>query len=92
MPLNLDERYSRQVLFPPIGREGQHRLGTAKVAVIGCGATGSAVVSLLARAGVGELRIIDRDYVEPATCSASPCLTKQTRASHCPRLWRRPAR
>src|SRR2546427_9890862 len=66
MPLNLDERYSRQVLFPPIGREGQHRLGTAKVAVIGCGATGSAVVSLLARAGVGELRIIDRDYVEPS--------------------------
>ncbi|HLQ50395.1 MAG TPA: ThiF family adenylyltransferase [Terriglobales bacterium] len=66
MPLSLDERYSRQVLFPPIGREGQQRLATAKVAVIGCGATGSAVVSLLARAGVGELRIIDRDYVEPS--------------------------
>jgi len=61
-----DDRYSRQVLFPPIGREGQQKLASAKVAVIGCGATGSAVASLLARAGIGEMRIIDRDYVEPS--------------------------
>ncbi|HTD21079.1 MAG TPA: ThiF family adenylyltransferase [Terriglobales bacterium] len=61
---NFDERYSRQVLFPPIGREGQQKLASAKIAVIGCGATGSAVASLLARAGIGEMRIIDRDYVE----------------------------
>jgi molybdopterin-synthase adenylyltransferase len=66
MPFTLDERYSRQVLFPPIGPEGQRKLASAKVAVIGCGATGSAVASLLARAGIGELRIIDRDYVEPS--------------------------
>ncbi len=58
------ERYSRQVLFRPIGEEGQRRLGTSRVAMVGCGATGAAVSSLLARAGVGELRIIDRDYVE----------------------------
>ncbi|HTC93837.1 MAG TPA: ThiF family adenylyltransferase [Terriglobales bacterium] len=64
MPFSLDERYSRQVLFPPIGPEGQRKLASAKVAVIGCGATGSAVASLLARAGIGEIRIIDRDYVE----------------------------
>ena len=66
MVISLDERYSRQVLFPEIGPEGQRRLAAAKLAVVGCGATGSAIVSLLARAGVGTLRIIDRDYVEPS--------------------------
>jgi molybdopterin-synthase adenylyltransferase len=60
------ERYSRQILFRGIGEEGQQKLATAKVAVVGCGATGSALSSLLARAGVGTLRIIDRDYVEPS--------------------------
>ena len=62
----LAERYSRQILFPPIGAEGQARLCAARVAIVGCGATGSALASLLARAGVGYLRIIDRDYVEPS--------------------------
>src|SRR5262249_12896334 len=66
MPINLDERYSRQVLFPPIGHQGQQRLAASRVTVIGCGATGSALASLLARAGVGALKIIDRDYVEPS--------------------------
>ena len=64
--LDLDERYSRQVLFPGIGRAGQTRLGTARVGIVGCGATGSALASLLARAGVGTIRILDRDYVEPS--------------------------
>ena len=59
-----DERYSRQVLFQPVGPEGQLRLRAARVAIVGCGATGSALASLLARAGVGTLRLIDRDYVE----------------------------
>ncbi len=60
------ERYSRQILFRPIGAPGQQKLSTARVAVVGCGATGSALASLLCRAGVGTLRIIDRDYVEPS--------------------------
>jgi molybdopterin/thiamine biosynthesis adenylyltransferase len=59
-----EERYSRQILFRGIGAEGQQRLAVARVAIVGCGATGSALASLLARAGVGTLRIIDRDYVE----------------------------
>ena len=59
-----DERYSRQLLFAPIGMEGQEKLAQARVAVLGCGATGSAIASLLARAGVGYIRIIDRDYVD----------------------------
>ncbi len=64
MPPEMDDRYSRQVLFAGIGAEGQKRLGEAEVAIVGCGATGAAIASLLARAGVGRLRIIDRDYVE----------------------------
>jgi adenylyltransferase/sulfurtransferase len=66
MSLDHDERYSRQILFRGIGVEGQKRLASARVAVVGCGATGSAVSALLARAGVGTIRIIDRDYVEPS--------------------------
>jgi len=61
-----EERYSRQILFRGIGQEGQQKLATARIAVVGCGATGSAIASLLARAGVGTIRIIDRDYVEPS--------------------------
>jgi molybdopterin-synthase adenylyltransferase len=62
--LELDERYSRQVLFGPIGQEGQRKLGASRVVIVGCGATGSTLASLLARAGVGTICTIDRDYVE----------------------------
>lgn len=64
--MSLQDRYSRQVLFSGIGVEGQRKLGRSRVAVVGCGATGTCVSALLARAGVGRLRIIDRDYVEPS--------------------------
>lgn len=60
------ERYSRQILFAPLGEAGQHHLLDANVAIVGCGALGSFHVSLLSRAGVGNLTIIDRDYVEPS--------------------------
>jgi len=66
MSLELHDRYSRQILFRGVGAEGQRRLALARVALVGCGATGSAVASLLARSGVGTIRIIDRDYVEPS--------------------------
>ena len=64
--LELGDRYSRQELFSGIGAEGQRKLAHGRVAIVGCGATGSAIASLLARAGVGTLRIVDRDYVEPS--------------------------
>lgn len=57
-------RYSRQEVLPQIGKVGQERLGKARVAVVGLGALGSVAASLLARAGVGHLRLIDRDVVE----------------------------
>jgi molybdopterin-synthase adenylyltransferase len=58
------ERYSRQILFQPIGNEGQEELFRAKAVIIGCGALGTAQANQLARAGVGTLRLVDRDYVE----------------------------
>lgn len=57
-------RYSRQELFPGIGPQGQQRLAEARVLILGCGALGSAHCEMLARAGVGRLRIVDRDFVE----------------------------
>jgi adenylyltransferase/sulfurtransferase len=64
--LQTEGRYSRQVLFREIGAEGQQKLAHSRVVIVGCGATGSALASLLARSGVGTLRILDRDYVEPS--------------------------
>src|SRR3954468_9180076 len=64
MSLEPEDRYSRQVLFTGVGAEGQKRLSQSRVAIVGCGATGSSLATLLARSGVGKLRIIDRDYVE----------------------------
>ena len=58
------DRYSRQVRFPPLGEEGQGRLVQSRAAIVGCGALGTFQASALARAGVGFIRIIDRDYVE----------------------------
>jgi molybdopterin/thiamine biosynthesis adenylyltransferase len=58
------ERYSRQILFAGIGEEGQQKLLDSSAVVVGCGALGSAAAGLLVRAGVGRVRIIDRDFVE----------------------------
>jgi molybdopterin-synthase adenylyltransferase len=63
-PSNFSERYSRQMLFPPIGEKGQKKLMNSRVSVIGCGGLGSNITNNLARAGVGFIRIIDKDKVE----------------------------
>ena len=60
----MNERYSRQILFAPIGKNGQEKLSNARVTLVGCGALGAAHAEILARAGVGFLRIVDRDFVE----------------------------
>ncbi len=67
-PSSIDprERYSRQILFPGVGRAGQERLRLAHAAVVGIGATGAAIAGLLTRAGVGQLTLIDRDFIEPS--------------------------
>jgi adenylyltransferase/sulfurtransferase len=58
------DRYSRQTLFPGIGKEGQKKLAKSHVAIIGCGALGTVTATSLVRAGVGKVRIIDRDFIE----------------------------
>jgi len=60
------ERYSRQILFAGIGARGQEALGRSHAAIVGCGALGSFHAAALARAGVGSIAILDRDYVEPS--------------------------
>jgi molybdopterin/thiamine biosynthesis adenylyltransferase len=60
----LDQKYSRQMLFAPLGPEGQERLRAASAVLVGCGAIGAAAANLLVRAGIGRLRILDRDFVE----------------------------
>src|ERR1700723_3593618 len=58
------DKYSRQILFTGIGEAGQEKLVTASAVIVGCGALGTVVANLLVRAGVGRLRIVDRDFVE----------------------------
>jgi adenylyltransferase/sulfurtransferase len=63
---SLQEKYSRQILFDGIGLRGQQHLLASSVVIAGCGAIGAAAASLLVRAGVGRIRIVDRDFVEPS--------------------------
>jgi len=60
----MNNRYSRQILFPEIGRAGQEKLIASRVLIVGCGALGASHAEMLSRAGVGNLRIVDRDFVE----------------------------
>ena len=66
MDRDLFEKFSRQILFAPLGEEGQQRLLTSSAVLVGCGALGTACANLLVRAGIGRLRIVDRDFVEPS--------------------------
>src|SRR5438270_12481571 len=58
------ERYSRQVRYPALGEAGQRRLLASRVTICGCGALGTVLANHLARAGVGQIRIVDRDFIE----------------------------
>lgn len=62
--IHVPERYSRQAIFQGIGPEGQEKIGHSRVAIIGLGALGTVVANNLVRAGVGYIRLIDRDFVE----------------------------
>jgi molybdopterin-synthase adenylyltransferase len=63
-PRDIPERYSRQVRFPGIGQDGQRKLLDSTVTLVGCGALGTVLANSLVRAGVGHLRLIDRDFIE----------------------------
>jgi adenylyltransferase/sulfurtransferase len=80
-----NDRYSRQILFRGIGEAGQRSLQAAQAVIVGCGATGSALAGLLARAGVGTLRIIDRDYVEPSNLQRQALFDESDAAESIPK-------
>lgn len=71
------ERFSRQIRFAPFGEEGQAKLGASTAVIVGCGALGTVQASLLARAGVGRLRLIDRDYVEESNLQRQILYTEE---------------
>lgn len=78
-------RYSRQELFAGIGREGQERIRAASVTVVGCGALGSALAETMARAGVGALRIVDRDFVEASNLQRQSLFEEEDAAAALPK-------
>ncbi|URJ44428.1 ThiF family adenylyltransferase [Paenibacillus polymyxa] len=82
----MNERYSRQILFRPIGGEGQRNLSAAVVTIIGCGALGSAIAETLVRAGVGEIHLVDRDYVEVSNLQRQQLFTEQDAAEMQPKV------
>jgi adenylyltransferase/sulfurtransferase len=79
------DRYSRQTRFLPFGPEGQERLGRATAVIVGCGALGTVQAALLARAGVGTLRLIDRDYVEESNLQRQLLYTEQDASDAMPK-------
>jgi molybdopterin-synthase adenylyltransferase len=81
----MQERYSRQILFDGIGEAGQRKLLASRAVVIGCGALGSAQVEALARAGVGRLRLIDRDFVEASNLQRQTMFTEQDARERLPK-------
>jgi adenylyltransferase/sulfurtransferase len=70
-------RYLKQIRFAPIGAEGQIRIQQSKVLICGCGALGSMIAERLARAGVGNIRIVDRDWVELSNLQRQTLFTEQ---------------
>jgi molybdopterin-synthase adenylyltransferase len=81
----VNERYSRQVLFNGIGAEGQRRLLESRVLIVGCGALGTAHAESLARAGVGRLRIADRDFVEASNLQRQTMFTERDASERIPK-------
>jgi len=78
-------RYSRQELFAGIGPQGQRRIRASTVAVVGCGALGTHLAETMARAGVGTLRIIDRDFVEPSNLQRQSLFDEEDAAAALPK-------
>lgn len=80
-----EERFNRQIRYAPFGPEGQKHLAAASAVVVGCGALGTVVASLLTRAGIGNLRIIDRDFVEESNLQRQVLYTEEDAANRIPK-------
>lgn len=82
----MDERYSRQLLFKPVGPAGQKKFSETAVAIIGCGALGSAIAETLTRAGIGEIHLVDRDYVELSNLQRQQLFTEEDAKGMMPKV------
>lgn len=81
----LIDRYIRQSRFAPLGEEGQRRLMSGRALVCGCGALGSAIANMLVRAGVGLVRIVDRDFVETSNLQRQSLFDERDAAEGTPK-------
>ncbi|AXI10329.1 thiamine biosynthesis protein MoeB [Oceanobacillus sp. 143] len=81
----MNDRYSRQSLFKPIGEAGQRKIGKKHVLIMGCGALGTANAETLVRAGIGKLTIIDRDYVEYSNLQRQQLFTEKDADNQVPK-------
>lgn len=79
------QRYSRQILFEPIGLIGQERLNKSRVAIVGMGALGTVIANHLTRSGIGFLKLIDRDYVEKSNLQRQMLYDEQDALSNQPK-------
>ncbi|MDH3493036.1 MAG: ThiF family adenylyltransferase [Acidobacteriota bacterium] len=73
----MSERYSRQILFPGIGKDGQQKLADGRVLILGCGALGAAHAESMVRAGTGFVRLVDRDFVEYSNLQRQSLYTEE---------------
>ena len=80
-----NDRYSRQMRYPAIGEAGQLALADSTALVVGCGALGSVIANTLARAGVGTLRIVDRDFIETSNLQRQMLYDENDVASNLPK-------
>ena len=85
----VNESYSRQILFREIGKAGQEKLLNSRVLLVGCGALGASHAEILARAGVGYLRIVDRDFVEFTNLQRQTIYANRMRENVCRKRSRR---
>src|SRR6188768_1103923 len=79
------DRYSRQMRFPGMGKAGQEKLLASRVTLCGCGALGTVLANVLARAGVGFIRVVDRDFVEPSNLQRQVLFDESDVANNLPK-------
>jgi molybdopterin/thiamine biosynthesis adenylyltransferase len=79
------ERYSRQVRFPALGEAGQRKLMGSRVTICGCGALGTVLANHLVRAGVGKIRLVDRDFIETHNLQRQILFDEQDVADNLPK-------
>ncbi|WP_232699890.1 ThiF family adenylyltransferase [Brevibacillus daliensis] len=81
----LEQRYSRQILFAPIGKSGQTHLRESRIAIVGMGALGTVLANHMVRAGVGFVRFIDRDFVEASNLQRQMLFDEEDAKQHLPK-------